>query len=559
MGAVLKWEESEDRRWLWSAAVLYGLCFAHHLMSVLIAPALLFFALTSRRRAQFVRELPRTLPLFLLPLAFYLYLPLMAWRDPDMNWSDPRTWSNFLGHVTGRQYQIGMFQLTAAQRQELLERFLGSATQRGCLWSEFTPYFLWLAPLGVCSLARARWRLLVFTLLIYVATVGYALNYYIYDIEVYYLPSHLIVAIWIACGLSQLQVWLGNLAKRAGRPEQVRWVAVRLGACLLGMPLSLLQANWRQNDHHEDRSALIYARAAVDGLKPNAVLISGNDNFQFPLMYTLYVEKRRPDVTMVSLQYLARPERLRLLTRLRREGLVVGIQPPSPGRPWGDAQLGPLFSQLIGDNLNRRPVYGVLPPDYLTIPWLAQAIASYSRVNRSNIPATEFCRVPPPLGVVSPRPQQPLAARFGPRSADGSIGGGLELLGYDLEPRQQRGIPWVRMSYYWRIKDPAVARQATVWVLFTDAAGQYLKMPDGSPEFHNVHPLAYGLGQQQARLPGTLKETYELYVPPRQWRQPLRIRVAVAVGGQLLMTGPEGSQWVELGELPASATDEAHY
>src|SRR5947199_361716 len=82
---------------------------------------------------------------------------------------------------------------------------------------------------------------------------------------------------------------------------------------------------------------------------------------------------------------------------------------------------------------------------------------------------------------------------------------------------------------------PELARQATVWVLFTAADGSYFKMPDGSPEFHNIHPLAYGLGQQHAALPDILQETYELYVPPRQWRQPLHMRLAVAVAGRLLV------------------------
>src|SRR5688572_25014117 len=143
-----------------------------------------------------------------------------------MNWGDPRTWDNFLAHVTGRQYQVGMFQLTAAQHRELLEKYLGSASEGGFLWIQFTPRFLWLAPLGLFSLVRSSWRLLGFTLLIYQATVGYALNYHIYDIEVYYLPSHLIIAAWIACGLAQLGMWLGRLGgEQAGRRGPRRLLA----------------------------------------------------------------------------------------------------------------------------------------------------------------------------------------------------------------------------------------------------------------------------------------------------------------------------------------------
>src|SRR4051794_845275 len=181
LGVVIRWEESEDRRWLWAAATLYGLCFTHHLMSVLLAPGLLFFALTSPRRSQFLRELPRTLPLFLLPLLLYLYLPRAATRDPAMNWGDPRSWHNFLAHVTGREYQARMFDLNSLQHRQLLQKYVGGSGESGFLWTQFTPQILWLAPLGLWRLVRSHRRLLGLTLSIYAVTVVYALNYYIFD------------------------------------------------------------------------------------------------------------------------------------------------------------------------------------------------------------------------------------------------------------------------------------------------------------------------------------------------------------------------------------------
>src|SRR5262249_2807473 len=164
---VIRWEESEDRRWLWAAALLYGLCFTHHMMSVLLAPGLLFFALTSPRRPQFLLELPRTVPLFRLPLLLYLYLPWAAMRDPAMNWGDPRTWHNFLAHVTGREYHASMFVLNACQHRQLLNKYFGGGSERGFLWTQFTPQILWLAPLGLWRLGRSHRRLLGLTLLIY--------------------------------------------------------------------------------------------------------------------------------------------------------------------------------------------------------------------------------------------------------------------------------------------------------------------------------------------------------------------------------------------------------
>jgi hypothetical protein len=550
---VLAWDATGSRRWLLAAAVLYGFSFSHHLMSALLAPALLLFAFTSRHRGQFFRELRWTVPLFLLPLAVYVYLPLAARRDPMMNWGDPGTWENFLAHVTGRQYHLAMFGMKRAQIWKHFSDYTGIGLTGGSgqLVLQFTAGFLPLALLGLWHLARRHRRLLALTLLIYFTHVVYALNYYIYDVEVYYLPSHLMVAVWIACGLRQLGVWLGLLWRRIALAPRKRPALNRvLGTALLVMPLTLLSTNWSTNDHSEDWTALMYARAALASLKPNTILLTGGDNYFFPLLYTRYVENRRPDVMILSYYDLLRPERTRLTTRLAPAGLKVRIPPCwLHGHP-NVKDHNCLLKQVVQDNVGRRPVYVLGPPETLKLPWLAQVIAPYYRVPTSNIPHLELQRQSPRLAVVDPRPQRKQRATFGLRRPDGTVGNDLELLGYDVKPLRKGNVPWLRVSYYWRVNDQATARPAKVWVLFTDVNGDYRKKKDGTPEFHNIHPLAYGAGLGSKDLPRTLRESFDLYVPPQQWNQRLHMRIAVAVGEKFLPSGGAPSHWVEMGEIP---------
>jgi hypothetical protein len=105
------------------------------------------------------------------------------------------------------------------------------------------------------------------------------------------------------------------------------------------------------------------------------------------------------------------------------------------------------------------------------------------------------------------------------------------------------------MTYYWRV-DESPVRPTTVCVLFTDAVGNYQRKPDGSPEFQNIHPLAYGLGQRSVKLPRTLRETFTLYVPTGEWDTPLHMRLAVAQDGKFLSTGTGSTPWVDVGEVP---------
>jgi hypothetical protein len=554
---VLAWERRGDRRWLRAAAVVYGLCFTHHLMSALLAPGLLVFALTSRHRGQFLRELRWTVPLFLLPLGIYLYLPLAALRDPSTNWGDPRNWDNFLMHVTGQQYRRAMFTMSGAQLLQRAKEYsgIGLSGNPGHLPAQFSLGLLWLAPLGLWNLARHRWRQLALTALIYLATIGYAFNYYIYDVEVYYLPAHLMVAIWIAAGLRQVGVWLGT-AQRQGRRRiaakrsQRRPLNAVVGAALLVMPLSLLLSNWETNDHHNDWSALMYARAALAALKPNALLLSGDDNYYFPLMYTRFVENRRPDVILMSFYDLTRPERARLATRQAARGLIVKLPPKFGVLPKGVTEDNRLLEQIVADNVGRRPVYLLAKPGALQFPWLKEVIDPYYRFVESNVPSMEISRRGPQLAVRDPRPERPTHARFGPRQPDGRVENGVELLGCDVEGRRQENIPWLRVSYYWRVHNQALARPAKVWVLFTDAEGNYQRKADGSPEFHNIHPLAYGMGLGSQPLPPVLKETFDIYIPPQQWNQRLHMRIALALGEKFLPTEKSKDHWVELGEVP---------
>jgi 4-amino-4-deoxy-L-arabinose transferase-like glycosyltransferase len=547
---VLTWDRRGGRRWLWASALIYGLCLTHHMMSLLLAPGLLFLALTSRHRLQFVRELRWTLPLFLLPLALYLYLPLAALRDPPMNWGDPRTWDRFIAHVTGSQYHDLMFQLTRAQLAAQAKRYVDH------LPLQFSPASLWLAPLGAWSLARRQRRLFGLTFLIYLVDLVYALNYLVYNVEVYYLPSHLMVALWIGCGLRQTGAWLDLRWRRRALPLARRRVlnASLSGAALLILPITSLAGNWKANDHHNDWSALNYGRATLAALKPNAVVLAEGDSEYFPLLYPRFVEHRRPDVTLLELIDVVVPARQRLVTRHRGEGLKVVVPPRAKRAAGGDGPYdNGLLKQLIADNNGQRPIYLLCPPEDLKSTWMVPAMKPYCQVTDTNTPCLRLIRRPPEITATDPHPERRERIAFGPLRPGGGQGDDLELLGYDIRPLRRDGLPLLQMTYYWRLNNPAAARAATVWVLFTDSAGNYQRQDDGTPEFHNIHPLAYGLGAGAVKLPPMLEETFTLSVPPSEWHQALRIRMAVLLHGRFLPIRSTRSPWAEIGDLPPAA------
>ncbi len=554
LGLVLTWERRGERRYLRLAAVAYGLCCTHHLLSGLLLPGLLVIGLGAKRREQFVRELRWTVPLFLLPLCLYAYLPLVSARDLPVSFADLRSWSALVEHVTGKVYRAGMFHMTGVQLGAHLADYLGVGARghAGYLPAQFGVGLLVLVPLGLWSLARRRRRLLGLTGLIYLVTVIYALNYNIYDVEIYYLPSHMMVALWIACGLRQAGVWLGLLWRKIALPPAKRGpFGMALGVTLWIAPLTLLASNWSVNDHHDDWSALVYARAALAGLKPNALLLTEGDRYYFPLMYARYVEGRRLDVTLQPLYDITVwPPLSRPMERLAAAGLTVQ-QPPCfrAGHP-GRHDHNCLLKRLIDDNVLHRPIYVLGSPELLRQPGLAAVIAPYHPLATTSVPSLELSATAPRLAAVAPH--RPARAVFGSPRRDGSLAPGLELLAWDTRPHWEGGVPWLKVSYLWRVRNRAVAGPARVWALFTDASGNYRREEDGSPEFHNIHPFAYGTGRDGTPLPSVLCESYDLYVPPGEWNHRLRLRIAVASGERFLSTGTRENPWVELGEIPVA-------
>jgi hypothetical protein len=207
---------------------------------------------------------------------------------------------------------------------------------------------------------------------------------------------------------------------------------------------------------------------------------------------------------------------------------------------------------VVDGNVGRRPVYVLGPPESLRTPWLASVVAPYYRVVESNVPAMELSRRAPELAAAAPRPQRPKRIWFGERRPEGGVTNDLEFLGDDVAAVRKGGAPWLRVSYYWRVQNQALARPARVWVIFTDAAGNYPHKADGSPEFQMIHPLGYGAGLGTQPLPSTLRETFDVYVPPNQWNQHLHMRLAVALGELFLPTSLGGDPWVDLGEVPVA-------
>lgn len=277
-----------DRKWLLFAYVL-GLSFAHHMMTVLLAPAFLWLYFRNRGfgRAAWSGIL-KAVPPFLLALSAYLYLPIRAASNPLMNWGDPSTPSALWKHVTAGQYGGQMFSSWEIAARKLAQFAVDLPADFG--WPALV-----LAAAGLIMLSIRARGLLIFSLLVFATGLFYAVNY-AFDDPNFHLHPHFAVALW-AGGAGG-----GGWILLRGRARLV--VRILLVAAVLSTPV----LNLPRMDKSRDTLVEDYARNMLASADTGAVLFSNEyERFGSPAFYLQNVKGFREDVGVLDIILLGNP------------------------------------------------------------------------------------------------------------------------------------------------------------------------------------------------------------------------------------------------------------
>jgi hypothetical protein len=266
--------------------LVYGLSLTNNLTMGLFLPSFLIFAW---RKVGF-KKLIVLLPFFLLPLMLYAYVPLAAkFGSSPVKWGDPQTWPRFFEHISGSQYRPLMFVEPLATWHLRLWRYAHDA-----LLKEFGGHFLVFVIPGVIALWKKQRALLALTGWVFISGTVYATNYAISDIYVYYIPSYICVAAWIAAGLELFCSWLSQVCPKLLRP---------LTLLLVLTPLTQMTTHLAATDKSSNYLEADFAQNILRSAPPRAViLITGSH--MFTLWYLKWVKHQRPDVIIMDVNLL---------------------------------------------------------------------------------------------------------------------------------------------------------------------------------------------------------------------------------------------------------------
>lgn len=280
---------------LWTVALAYGLSLTHHRTMILIAPALAIFVLWTGKRAIFKpRILLTTFAALFLPLLLYVYIPLRGPSDIGVEYH-PGNSVNILA-------LNAFYDLRFGPPGFLWDRF--THTYLGLLIEQFTlPGFV-LGLFGVAALAFKRIphgfppglgarELLLLVGLAHIGETVFAICFWVFDSEIFFIPSYLSFLFFIGIGAAILcdQI-LSRPAIRAWRRAGYALAALALlGVCIYLVRTNLTRVDQSGNDSADTRWREILALP----LEQNATLVGPWQDLT-PLEYYQNVENVRPDL-----------------------------------------------------------------------------------------------------------------------------------------------------------------------------------------------------------------------------------------------------------------------
>jgi len=284
---LLRWEREPSLGRLTLFFAVYALSFGNHLMMILLAPAYALFVLVAMPGGWRAALAPRVVvPATLLAIAGaaqYLWNLRTLWFTPMPPASLSEGLQKFWFDVTKADWRsVMMAGVSSDLTRERLRMYAFDVHQQ----------FGWLGPaLAIIGLGALAWRSparALLMLLAYAGTVGFALSYNVGDSHVFFLPSHLLIALLAAPAVALVGDFLNS----------------RLAVAVVLIVLSLARTyrDFPALDRSHDQRPLAALSALTEGLddRRDVLVIDLNWQLENGVMYVGKHERRNVAHTLLS-------------------------------------------------------------------------------------------------------------------------------------------------------------------------------------------------------------------------------------------------------------------
>jgi hypothetical protein len=401
-------------------SLAFGLSLGTHMSNLGFLPAFALFILLVNWRVvlQPLKLLGGAL-LFLLGCAQFLWLPYKAATlvDAPMARNAPNTLKGFYNYTLGAFPQMKFaFPLWALPDRVVVYLQL--------LSQNFGVLGTLLGLFGMWEMLFRRTRRFYLLMTMYVVHLVFFTQYRVFDLDVFFIPAHLIYAIFIGYGLFRVLEYIYSGLGHVGVPRLA--VSGVAAALLLLLPIRQLRANWHVDDYSDDVAINDFYYNVFQLLPEGSTIVGRGGVFGYDMFYFRYVYDVRPDVQMPMSEgvgaFAQRPLRQATAVYSTVAATAQGFQAAGP---WA-------------------PAAGLTGFGRWSVPILVgqSAQASFNQM-RGSLVLYELSTTAPELVVAEADPEQEVGTRLN----------GLELVGYDLDNRQVERGGRIHLTLYWRVVD----------------------------------------------------------------------------------------------------------
>ncbi|MBU1262144.1 DUF2723 domain-containing protein, partial [bacterium] len=400
---LLKWYESiRDSQFairnLYLFSFILGLSFCHHMQTIFLVPAAIFFVITtlwnhkatkpqrknpqitqitqitqifSIRNSQFAI---RNLLLFLLPLFLYFYLPIRSSAHPFINWGDPDRIGGFLDYITAKGYAHYF------EQSSILDHLKRAALHwKTTIPNQFGILFL-PALAGVFLLLIKRKRVFGLFCLVILANTAHCSHYNIPNVWDYYISTYIILSIGLSLTLS---LPFSLIKHRA---------LLLLLPFLLLIPILPFSKNIKGQNRSKEYHYYDEGMAWLSPLKENAIVLTKGD-ICFILWYLHYVENVRADLFLINGTFLHCHWLMDEITKLKPDLI---FDKTVPEKRVSSLELANVrfqkYREIMEKNINRYPIYTPFA-DEITTGFRLLPEGLFQRVLDHSLPEDEFAKL----------------------------------------------------------------------------------------------------------------------------------------------------------------------
>ncbi len=270
---VIRSQASAEIRYFLLSLFLFGVCLCNHLSAIALAPAAAVL-IHNQRHWITTKRLLMSLMIFAVPLTMYIYLPIRSQFRLELDWFDPSSWAGLRELLFAEEYR----RFVASPVLTDVPIYLSQVSS--LIWRQHLIPILLLAIPGIGIQWRRNRTLILILATILVTNIALNFFYLIPDIEPYFIPTLLILSIWLAETLYFFAT--------------VRFSRLTVSAIILACAL-LVASNFSDCDVTQRTEWEDYGRRLLSEVPANGVLICGSDLTQFPVLYLRYVEGVRAD------------------------------------------------------------------------------------------------------------------------------------------------------------------------------------------------------------------------------------------------------------------------